>query len=108
MREERDILDKKLKEQLQEAKKVNPQELNSLIQKLRNDNACIEYENMNVRHEMTIMKLEKEKMKFLLESRDKQIQALKNEIEAIQSLVSSQLFDLKTSCYSPTISRSSK
>lgn len=69
-------------------------ELQNLVQKLKDDNQSIEYENMTMNHEITIMKLEKEKLNFLLESRDKQLKALRGELESIQSLVSTQLYDM--------------
>lgn len=93
LEKEKEDLEHQLKEN--SASSTNNQELQTQIQKLKEDNQTIEMENMSMKHELTLMKLEREKMSFLLESRDKQMKALRKEMDSIQTLVCSQLSELK-------------
>lgn len=108
LHEERDRLEEELKNVKNMDTDPGPiTELNNTIQKLKNDNSSLEYENLNLKYEITVMKLEKEKKSFLLESRDKQLKALRSEIDNIQSIVCSQLIDIKNEYIPTTLSRTS-
>lgn len=103
LREERHILQEQIKflKSDQESENSSKSDLREVVQKLQADNSAMELDNLNMRHEVTVMKLEKEKMIFLLESKDKQLKAMRGEIDGIHSLVCSQLMDLKSE-YTPS------
>lgn len=75
-----------------------------LVESLKNKQLTAEQENTAVRNELTIVKLERDKINVLLDCKDKQLKELRSELECIQQLISNQLHELRTK---PTISTTS-
>lgn len=104
---ERNVLKSQIEDlQNQLELKVNKstEDLRNLVEGLREKQLATEQEATVVRTELTLLKLEKDKLNVLLECRDKQLKELRNELEIIQQLVNAQLQESKTK---PTFSTTS-
>lgn len=89
--QQRDELDMKLKQH----KQVNSNELKVRIEDLLRQRVELEHENIGLRHRLTTADMEKEKFVTLLSMRDRQINDILLEIDALQGIVREQLLELQ-------------
>uniref|UniRef100_A0A1Y1LWY7 Uncharacterized protein n=1 Tax=Photinus pyralis TaxID=7054 RepID=A0A1Y1LWY7_PHOPY len=88
---QRDELETKLKQY----KQVDPNELKVRIEDLLRQRVELEHENIGLRHRLTTVDIEREKFVTLLGMRDRQINEILSEIDALQEIVREQLLELQ-------------
>lgn len=70
-------------------------EMKALLQELRSQKLTAEQETLNIKHHVTLLDLEKEKYKTLLDVREKQMQEIRSELNQLQEVVNHQLTELQ-------------
>lgn len=93
---------KRLKAHLESEVGPSSENLKTIIQEMRNQKSLADQEVLSLKHELTVMTMEKEKYEAILSVRDMQIKEIKSEMDLLQNTIKEQVMDMQNSQSSST------